>query len=46
MTVDIDYLKRIGGSSLTDMSMKVEEDTIPASILSSLPSTYVPYIRF
>ena len=43
MTVDIDYLKRIGGSSLTDMSMKVEEDTIPASILSSLPSTYVPF---
>lgn len=43
MTVDIDYLKRIGGSSLTDISMKVEEDTIPSSCGSSLPSTYVPF---
>lgn len=42
MTVDIDYLKRIGGSSLIDMSMKVEEDTIPTSN-GSLPSTYVPF---
>ena len=43
MTVDIHYLKRIGGSSLTDMSMKVEADTIPSSNVSSLPSTYVPF---
>ena len=43
MTVDIDYLKRIGGSSLTDLSMKVEEDTTPSSTISSLPSTYVPF---
>lgn len=42
MTVDIDYLKRIGGSSLTDLSMKVEEDTTPTST-GSLPSTYVPF---
>lgn len=42
MTVDIDYLKRIGGSSLTDMSMKVEEDTTPSST-GNLPSTYVPF---
>ena len=43
MTVEIDYLKRIGGSSLTDMSMKVEADTIPSSNVSSMPSTYVPF---
>lgn len=42
MTVNIDYLKRIGGSSLTDMSMKVEEDTNPSST-GSVPSTYVPF---
>ena len=42
MTVDIDYLKRIGGSSLTDVSMKVEEDTTPSST-GSVPSTYVPF---
>lgn len=42
MTVDIDYLKRIGGSSLTDLSMKVEEDTTPSST-GNLPSTYVPF---
>ncbi len=42
MTVDIDYLKKIGGSSLTDMTMQVEEDTIP-SFNGNLPSTYVPF---
>lgn len=42
MTVDIDYLVKIGGSSLTDMSMKVEENHEPLSD-EKLPSTYVPF---
>lgn len=42
MTVDIDYLKKIGGSSLTDVSLHVEENTEPLSN-GSLPSTYVPF---
>ncbi len=42
MTVDIDYLKRIGGSSLTDLSMDVETNTEPSST-GEVPSTYVPF---
>ncbi len=42
MTVDIEYLKMIGGSSLTDFSMDVETDTEPSS-QGKLPSTYVPF---
>ncbi len=46
MTVNIDYLKNIGGSSLTDFYMKVEENTTPSSDRATqgdIPSTYVPF---
>ncbi len=42
LTVNIDYLKQIGGSSLTDFSMEVETNTEPSSN-GALPSTYVPF---
>ena len=42
MTVDIDYLIKIGGSSLTDFSIPVEENREPKSE-ECLPSTYVPF---
>lgn len=40
LVVGLDYLKRIGGSSLTDPSIPVPE-TEPRS--SGIPSTYVPF---
>ncbi len=40
LVVDISYLKDIGGSSLTDMSMDVEEGGVNKLLL---PSTYVPF---
>ena len=40
LVVDISYLREIGGSSLTDMSRKVEEREVDKN---SLPSTYVPF---
>lgn len=43
MTVSIEYLKQMGGSSLTDFSIQVEEDTVPSKMRNSLPSTYVPF---
>lgn len=42
MSVDISYLKNIGGSSLTDFSLDVEEGSAPKSS-GKLPSTYVPF---
>lgn len=42
LVVDIEYLKKIGGSSLTDTSIKVEEGSEPKKS-GSLPSTYVPF---
>ncbi len=42
LIVDIEYLKKIGGSSLTDRSIKVEEGTEPKKS-GALPSTYVPF---
>ena len=40
LVVDISYLKEIGGSSLTDHSMAVEEGGVNKNLL---PSTYVPF---
>ena len=42
LIVDISYLRQIGGSSLVDSSMPIEEDTIP-SAKGVIPSTYVPF---
>lgn len=42
LCIDIGYLKDIGGSSLTDFSIKVEEGGIPKES-GGLPSTYVPF---
>ena len=42
LIVDISYLRQIGGSSLVDSSMPIEEDTIP-SAKGAIPSTYVPF---
>lgn len=42
MSVDISYLKNIGGSSLTDFSLDVEENSAPKSS-DKPPSTYVPF---
>lgn len=42
LSVDISYLKNIGGSSLTDFSIKVEEGVMPKEA-AKLPSTYVPF---
>ena len=42
LIVDIGYLAKIGGSSLTDNSIKVEEGKLPKSS-DKLPSTYVPF---
>lgn len=42
LVVDISYLKDIGGSSLTDTSIKVEEGATD-EVGSRLPSTYVPF---
>ena len=42
LVVDIEYLRKIGGSSLTDCSIKVEEGTEPKKSIK-LPSTYVPF---
>ncbi len=38
LNVDIDYLAKIGGSSLTDTSMD-----IPQELAEGVPSTYVPF---
>ncbi len=40
LTVDIDHLKKIGGTSLIDTNMKVEEGE---PVENTLPSTYVPF---
>ncbi len=40
LVVDISHLKRIGGSSLTDASMKIEEGSPDPT---RIPSTYVPF---
>ena len=42
LIVDISYLRQIGGSSLVDSSIPIEEDTIP-SAKGTIPSTYVPF---
>ena len=42
LIVDIEYLRQIGGSSLTDASLRVEEGTKPHK-REGLPSTYVPF---
>lgn len=38
LSVDIDYLRKIGGSSLTDVRLKV-----PDKVSKDIPSTYVPF---
>ena len=43
MTVSIDYLIKIGGSSLTDKNMAVEENVCPDNNRSTVPSSYVPF---
>ncbi len=40
LVVDIGYLKKIGGSALTDTSIDVPQDTISTS---GIPITYVPF---
>ncbi|KAA0258080.1 7-cyano-7-deazaguanine synthase QueC [Deferribacter autotrophicus] len=40
MVVDISYLKKIGGSSLTDESMEVEKGKLNRE---GIPTTYVPF---
>ncbi|MEF3254651.1 MAG: 7-cyano-7-deazaguanine synthase QueC [Deferribacterales bacterium] len=40
LVVDISYLKRIGGSSLTDFNMEVENGDINRVLI---PTTYVPF---
>ncbi len=42
LIVDIGYLRQIGGSSLVDSSIPIEEDTIP-SAKGAIPLTYVPF---
>jgi len=38
LSVDIDYLRKIGGSSLTDVRLKV-----PDKVSKDIPNTYVPF---
>ena len=40
LVVDVPYLRRIGGSSLTDTSLAVPEDE---NVGAGVPSTYVPF---
>lgn len=42
LIIDIDYLRQIGGSSLVDFSIPIEEETIPSST-GQIPLTYVPF---
>jgi len=44
LIVDIEYLKKIGGSSLTDKNITVENHTVEDTIKNSaIPNSYVPF---
>ena len=43
LIVNIDYLKQIGGSSLTDSSIKIPRRSLSNQTPAEIPSSYVPF---